>query len=116
MKTLKYISIFLFAVTQFSNTYSQTSNSSENVVKIDTIKVSGNCESCKTRIEKAARIDGVKKANWDIESKLLIVEFNPDKVKNDDIQKNVALKGHDTEKYKADDKTYNRLPACCKYR
>ena len=35
---------------------------------------------------------------------------------NETIQKAITHSGHDTEKTKADDKTYNELPACCKYR
>jgi Cu(I)/Ag(I) efflux system membrane fusion protein len=32
------------------------------------------------------------------------------------IQKAIANAGHDTEKIKAEDKVYNTLPECCKYR
>ncbi len=70
---------------------------------------------CKTRIEKAAKIEGVKSATWDKESKMLKIEFNPSKVKLIDIHKNIAKVGHDTDKEKAKDETYKKLPACCKY-
>jgi periplasmic mercuric ion binding protein len=117
MKTIKFLCIIAFAVLQFNNSYSQSSaNSTNPSLKLDTIKVSGNCESCKKRIEKAAKLNGVEKANWNEETKMLIVEYNPAIVNNDDIQKKVASKGHDTQKYKADDKVYNNLPGCCKYR
>lgn len=117
MKTIKFLCIIAFAVMQINNTYSQPSANPVNPsFKTDTIKVMGNCESCKKRIEKAAKLNGVENANWNEETKILIVMYNPAVVNNDDIQKKVASKGHDTQKYKADDKTYNNLPGCCKYR
>jgi copper chaperone CopZ len=78
-------------------------------------KVTGNCESCKIRIEKAAKVEGVKKANWDESSNILTVTFNPLKITVDQIEQNVAKVGHDTEKYKAEDSIYNNLPDCCHY-
>jgi hypothetical protein len=36
--------------------------------------------------------------------------------KMDDIQKAIAQIGHDTEKFKAPDEVYNKLPECCLYR
>ncbi len=78
-------------------------------------KVTGNCESCKKRIEKAAKTDGVKKASWEESSNILTVIFNPLKITVDQIEQNVAKVGHDTEKYKAEDSIYNSLPDCCHY-
>ena len=83
--------------------------------KTETIKVWGNCETCQARIEKAAKADGVSKASWDKDSKLLTLVLDPLKVKSDDIQKKIAAVGHDTEKFKADDKVYAKLDACCQY-
>jgi mercuric ion binding protein len=70
---------------------------------------------CKVRIEKAAKIEGVSKVEWDKETKMLTLVYNPSNVKSDDIQKKIASVGHDTEKFKSNDKTYNSLPACCRY-
>ncbi|MGC8824758.1 MAG: heavy-metal-associated domain-containing protein [Bacteroidales bacterium] len=86
-----------------------------NGLKTETIKVWGNCESCKKRIENAAKTEGVAKAVWDIKTKMLTLTYNPAKTSSDKVQKQIAAVGHDTEKYKADDKTYNSLPSCCKY-
>jgi len=79
------------------------------------IRVTGNCESCKKRIEKAAKVDGVKKAEWIESSNILTVTFNPLKTTVDQIEQTVAKVGHDTEKYKAEDSVYNSLPDCCHY-
>ena len=84
--------------------------------KTESIKVSGNCESCKARIEKAAKIDGVTKADWNDKTKVLTLVYDPSKVKSDDVQKKIAAVGHDTPKFKATTAVYNALPGCCKYR
>jgi hypothetical protein len=38
-----------------------------------------------------------------------------DKVSSDEILKKVAEAGHDNEKFKASDETYEALPGCCHY-
>lgn len=78
-------------------------------------KVWGNCDQCKKRIEKAAKTEGVKSAVWDEDSKMITVIFQPLKISVDIIQQNIAKSGYDTEKFKADDKDYNKLPQCCQY-
>lgn len=114
---LKFMVIAFIAVLLGSNTFAQTQNKpQEATTKIVKIKVSGKCDLCKTRIEKAAKIDGVSKADWSDETKLLTLAYDPSKVNSDEVQKKIASVGHDTEKYKADDKSYNSLPGCCKYR
>ncbi|MDR3141984.1 MAG: efflux RND transporter periplasmic adaptor subunit [Tannerellaceae bacterium] len=81
------------------------------------INVQGLCEMCKDRIEETAKaVSGVISAIWDQQSKQLHLNFNPAATSIDAIGKAVAKAGHDNEKYKADDKTYNALPECCKYR
>ncbi len=81
-----------------------------------TIKVFGNCEQCKARIEKALKIKGVSNAVWNIETKLLLLRYNPVVISIDKIHQKMADVGHDTELKKAKDKTYNALPECCLYR
>lgn len=113
MRNLKFIIIALFAVVVGLSSCNQVQAQS---LKTETIKVSGNCGMCKTRIEKAAKLDGVSKADWNSDTKILTVTYNPSKVKNEDIQKKIAAVGHDTEKFKAEDEVYNKLHSCCKYR
>jgi len=80
------------------------------------IKVNGNCGMCKTRIEKAAlEVKGVSKAEWNKETHELALTFNENKTNVETVQKAIAKVGHDTGKFKADDKVYNALPGCCKY-
>ncbi|NOR76551.1 MAG: ATPase [Draconibacterium sp.] len=84
--------------------------------KTEKFEVKGNCGMCEKRIEKAAlEVDGVSKADWDKETKKLEVVFDDAKTNVDKVQKTVAKVGHDTEKYKAPDDVYNKLPGCCLY-
>jgi copper chaperone CopZ len=129
MKTVKFIIVALLVTTLRTNSFAQMHDHSKMDMsktsadskmdmastKTETIKVWGNCEGCQKRIEKAAKIDGVSKASWDKDSKLLTLVYDPSKVKSDDIQKKIAAVGHDTEKFKADDKAYTKLPGCCQY-
>jgi copper chaperone CopZ len=78
-------------------------------------KVWGNCESCKARIEKAAKSAGAVKADWSEETQVMQISFNSSKTSSDKIQQKIAMVGHDTEKYKSLENAYNKLPGCCKY-
>ena len=79
-------------------------------------QVSGNCDMCKTKIEKAAKaVEGVKTARWNVVSKKMKVKFNPAITNTDKIQQIIASIGYDTEKHKATDEMYNNLHHCCKY-
>jgi Cu(I)/Ag(I) efflux system membrane fusion protein len=71
----------------------------------------------KRRIETAANsVDGVKAAAWDEYSQVLTLKYSVfKKVASDNVQKKVAAVGNDTEKYKADDAAYLKLPDCCHY-
>jgi copper chaperone CopZ len=116
MKSIKFIITAIIAVTSGVFTYAQSHDHSQMAsVKTESVKVWGNCDMCKARIEKAAKIDGVSKADWNKDTKMLTLAYNPTVVTIDDIQKKIAAVGHDTEKYKADNNTYNSLPGCCKY-
>lgn len=80
-------------------------------------EVSGNCEMCKMRIEKAAfKVKGVKMATWDIPSNIMSVVYDSNKVPLNALQSEIAKAGHDTPSVKADNTIYNKLPNCCLYR
>ncbi len=86
-----------------------------------TLTVYGNCGMCKKRIEKAAlSVDGVKEANWDVETKVLSVKFSDITFgKNgysiDNVSLKIAEAGHDTQFNKASKDAYDALPGCCQY-
>lgn len=110
MKTTILISIIALI---FGSAYSQTGN--QNRTSVAEFRVLGECGMCKSRIEKAAKTEGVISAVWNEETKILKVEYMPSKIEVEAVHKNIAEAGHDTEMERADDAVYNRLPACCKY-
>jgi len=113
MKTIKFIATAIIAVTTSVFTFAQTSQAEDQ--KTETINVSGKCDMCKSNIEKAAKIEGVSKAEWNKETKVLTLAYNPSEVSSDAIQKSIAAVGYDTEKFKATDAAYKALPSCCQY-
>ena len=83
--------------------------------KTESFKVFGNCELCQTRIENAVKEEGASSASWDKDTKMLTVTYDPSKTSRDKLSKKLASVGHDTEKYRAPDDVYDKLPACCHY-
>lgn len=82
----------------------------------DIIMVYGNCGMCESRIEDSlANTKGVQSADWDVETKVLTVKYDNEIISKDEIKKTVAKAGHDTDKFRADDEVYNKLPGCCQY-
>jgi copper chaperone CopZ len=101
----------LISVNVSAHTGTATSDNS----KTDTLKVWGNCSMCKNRIETAARDAGASSATWDVKTKILTVSFDQSVTNRDAISRKVASVGHDTEKYRAPDDVYDKLPSCCHY-
>ena len=84
--------------------------------KTERFEVAGNCSMCETRIEKAANaVEGVNSANWDKETKMIEVSYNPKKSDIHKIHQAIAKVGHDTKMHKAEDRVSDKLPGCCKY-
>jgi len=84
--------------------------------KTEKIEVKGNCGMCESRIEKAAKaVDGVSKADWNKDTKILEVTFDDTKTTSDKIEVAVAKVGHDTPHHKAATEVYDKLPGCCHY-
>ncbi|MGS4344895.1 efflux RND transporter periplasmic adaptor subunit [Myroides odoratus] len=78
--------------------------------------VSGNCEMCKARIEKAAKsVAGVVSATWSPKDQLLHLNFDKTKTNQRKVSQAIAAAGHDTQLDQASDKTYDALPSCCLY-
>ena len=79
--------------------------------------VLGECEMCKDRIEKATfKVKGVKYSSWSIPKNKLSIIYNSNKVSLNDIKKQIAETGHDTDEITATDAAYENLHHCCKYR
>ena len=78
--------------------------------------VNGDCTMCENRIETALNVNGVEHADWDVSTKMCTVLFNSDQIKEDNIHRIIALAGHDTPKYKAEEIKYQDLKVCCQYK
>lgn len=83
--------------------------------KKDKVKVYGNCEMCQSKIEKAAKAAGATTATWDVDSKVLAVNYSEKKTSLSKIEKAVAEAGYDTEHEVSTTEAYNKLPGCCQY-
>jgi periplasmic mercuric ion binding protein len=115
MKTIKSI-LAIILIAAFGVTASAQANTkTTGQQKTETFKVWGKCDMCKTRIEKTVKAEGVTSANWDTKTQMLAVTFDPSKTNVESLSKKLAAVGHDTEKYKAPDDVYAKLPGCCHY-
>jgi copper chaperone CopZ len=121
MQTIKYILVIITTVVflscgeKINNAESTTTTKTTNGITSTTFKVWGNCEMCKETIEGSLKAEGIAKADWNVDTKILTVEFDTAKISLDQIQKNVASVGYDNDKYKGDDKAYSELADCCQY-
>ena len=106
-KLLCLVTIILLTTTSL---FAQIKNS-----KTDTLKVYGNCEMCKEKIEKAGTQKNISKVVWSEETNMAVITYDAKKTNTDAILKKIALVGYDSEKFFAADATYKKLPGCCKY-
>lgn len=121
MKIIKYIAILCIAsaITSCENKITtETKEASAQVIDgitKSTFKVWGNCDMCKETIEGSLKVEGVTKADWNTESKIMTIAYDDKKITLDKIQKNIASVGYDNEAYKGNDDAYKALPECCQY-
>ena len=118
MKMIKLLFAMMVAFLATQSANAQSDKTQRTIgTKTQFIKVSGLCNMDKQRIEGAAySVAGVKSAEWNASTQVLTLKYNAfQKNAAEMVQKNIALAGNDTEKYKADDVTYQNLPDCCHY-
>ena len=108
MKSL--LSMIAIALLSVTTTFAQIKNS-----KTETLKVYGNCEMCKAKIEKAGTLKNVSKTVWNDETAMATITYDTKKTNTDAILKKIALVGYDSESFLAPDAVYAKLPGCCKY-
>ncbi len=111
---LSLILVTLFTVTATGQSVESISSEASSD-KTETFKVWGKCGMCKTRIEKTVKEAGVTEASWDQKRQMLTVTYDEKVTDRDLLSRKLADVGHDTEKYKAPDEIYEKLPACCHY-
>ena len=83
MKTIKFYALLLFSILAVNFSFAQKTAA---LNKKETIKVAGNCESCKKRIETAAKTAGATTASWNEESGVLAVSYDSAKTSSAKIQ------------------------------
>lgn len=115
MKTIRLIFAVILVAAFGITASAQTITKSSVQQKTETFKVFGKCDMCKARIEKTVKAEGATSADWNTKSATLTVTFDPSKTNVDVLGKKLASVGHDTEKYKAPDDVYAKLPGCCHY-
>ncbi|WP_144281008.1 DUF3347 domain-containing protein [Chryseobacterium echinoideorum] len=111
---MKSISKILMAITVLLssiNIFAQVKNA-----KTETIKIYGNCDMCKSNIEKAGNLKNIAQVNWNKDTKIATLIYDEKKTNHDEILKRIALAGYDSEKFLAPDDVYSKLPECCQYK
>lgn len=107
-----FINIFSFIVISLSIAFLSVANAQDSTA---TFNVAGVCGMCKSRIEKAAGADGLKKAAWDAGNQSLTLTFDFDSYDVEAAKQRILAVGHDVEGRQADPIAYKKLPACCHY-
>jgi mercuric ion binding protein len=107
MKSFKLFLLSFFLVALSGVVSAQT--------KTEKIPVSGECGTCKKKIETAAKKAGASYASWDIDSKQLTVKYTAATTNTTKIEQAIAAVGYDTRDVKASDKAYEALDGCCQY-
>ena len=68
MKSIKIMVLFFTVLLSLTSCEAKIANA-----KIETVKVYGNCEMCKKRIEKAGYQKGISTVNWNADTKMATV-------------------------------------------
>lgn len=72
---------------------------------------------CQVEIERVSKyLPGVHFVYWLQSEQMLLVDFDGSKTNIDSISIAIARYGYDTDRHKADDSVYKRLPFECRYR
>ncbi|MCF8239275.1 MAG: cation transporter [Saprospiraceae bacterium] len=105
--------MFIFSLQAQDQT---TTTQPKNSIITEVFTVYGNCGMCEKTIEGPLKgVKGVQKADWDRETDLMTVSYNPAKISLDQIKQMIADVGYDSDTHRAKDEVYNDLPGCCQY-
>ncbi len=106
-KILGVLSIVLFI--SFSG-FAQKSATIEEV----TFKTSAKCGMCKERIEHDLSLTkGVEKAVLNLDDKTVQISYNAKKTNPEKLKVKISKIGYDADEVVADQKSHDKLPACC---
>ena len=76
----------------------------------------GCCPWCEENMVNALEGGAVLRIHWDQSTERMTVVYRTRKITSKEIQRRIALAGHDTDAFPAPDSAYLALPACCWYR
>jgi len=114
-----FFALPLFALLSFTSNAQAPTASPVAATKGSTaqvqFKTSAVCDQCKARLEKSLAYEkGVQSATLDVPSKVLTVNYRPDKTTPAALRSAVQKTGYDADDLTADARAYGRLPDCCK--
>lgn len=110
MKSLSKIVMVIAVLLSSIKGFAQIKNA-----KTESVKIYGNCNICKTNIEKAGNIKKVAAVEWNKDTKMAVLTYDSGKTNQDEILKRIALAGYDSETFRAPDDLYAKLAECCQY-
>ncbi|MCE3279009.1 MAG: Heavy metal transport/detoxification protein [Bacteroidetes bacterium] len=111
MKTIKSsLVIAILMVISVAGINAQTDKTAELKIKTSAV-----CDMCKETLEKNLAFEkGIKKSELDVDSKILTVTYNPQKITPEKIRLAVSKTGYDADDVPANKKAYDKLDGCCK--
>ncbi len=111
MKNLIILIIITLFALSTTNVVAQKANKTDTI----SIKTSSQCGMCKARLEKAMAYEkGIVSSELNVASATLSVVYKPTKTSPEKIRLAISAVGYDADAVKANQKSYNGLPACCK--
>mgnify|MGYP002682619097 CR=1 FL=1 len=114
-KSLYSLVLCSFMIIGFTNSSAAQAKSEKGLEQTVSFKVTGICGNCKERIESTALdVKGVKKAEWDIQTDMLVL-VGSSKMDKQKVANALAKAGHKSELAAAEPKGYAKLPGCCQY-
>ncbi len=85
-------------------------------LKTEKFTVYGNCGMCEKTIEGSLKnVNGIELGDWDKETDIMTVSYDPETISLDDIKQKIANVGYDSDSHRATEEAYNNLPGCCQY-
>lgn len=73
------------------------------------------CSMCEDRLEHNMKFEkGVTAVDLDLPSKVITISYRTDKTNPDKLRKAISAIGYDADDVPANQKAYDKLPACCK--
>ena len=84
--------------------------------KTETFTVYGNCGMCEKTIEGSLKgVNGINLGDWNKETDIMTVSYDPTAITLDEIKQKIADVGYDSDTHRAKEEVYNELPGCCQY-